>query len=88
MSTIRQALSEFQKDGRGSGKKNMPDADRQQLFEDTKLTGKLVMLEGKSNTPSLLINGGGRHISVPLSRSEITSLMNHFITLLSKGEVF
>ncbi|MFK5979732.1 MAG: hypothetical protein QM488_12690 [Rhizobiaceae bacterium] len=61
--------------------------EKRAAFEGTKVGGKIVMFEGGSHNPSLLINYRNHHISVPLSREEIIVLQQHFMDLLRVGKV-
>ncbi|PCI03883.1 MAG: hypothetical protein COB78_05880 [Hyphomicrobiales bacterium] len=69
-------------DGDGAGVK-----EKKAIFDSTKIGGKIVMLEGGSHNPSLLINYQNHHISVPLSRKDIVGLQEKFMGLLRVGAV-
>ena len=73
--TIREAIRQADKVERRKGPK-MERSDLPSLFEATVEDGKLVMFDSTaSGRPALIINAGGRHVRVVLSRGEIRKLL-------------
>ena len=71
--TIREAIRQAESIARQPGNTK---TDLSSLFEATVEDGKLVMFDSTaSGRPALIINAGGRHVRVVLSRGEIRKLL-------------
>ncbi len=75
--TIREAIRQAESIARQPGNRK---TDLSSLFEASVEDGKLVMFDGTpSGRPALIINAGGRHVRVVLSRGEIRKLLELYL---------
>ncbi len=75
--TIRKAIRQAESIARQPGNRK---TDLSSLFEATVEDGKLVMFDSTASVrPALIINAGGRHVRVVLSRGEIRKLLELYL---------
>ena len=75
--TIREAIRQAESIVRQPGNRK---TDRPSPFDATMTNGKLVMFDSApSGLPALIINAGGRHVRVVLSRVEIRKLLDLYL---------